>query len=56
MVTPTPAERVRETIELDETEEKIFERLLGTLDHYGLETELRVAGGWVRDKVGLVNW
>ncbi|XP_050372987.1 tRNA nucleotidyltransferase cca2 isoform X2 [Argentina anserina] len=47
----TPIVRVRDTIEPDETEEKIFERLLGTLDHYGLKTQLRVAGGWVRDKL-----
>ncbi|XP_040375251.1 tRNA nucleotidyltransferase cca2 isoform X2 [Rosa chinensis] len=51
MVMSTPTLHVRDTIELDETEEKIFERLLGTLDHYGLKTELRVAGGWVRDKL-----
>lgn len=51
MVMATPTVQVRDTIELDETEEKIFKRLLGTLDHFGLETELRVAGGWVRDKV-----
>ncbi|XP_061993057.1 tRNA nucleotidyltransferase cca2-like isoform X4 [Rosa rugosa] len=51
MVMSTPTVHVRDTIELDETEEKIFERLLGTLDHYGLKTELRVAGGWVRDKL-----
>ncbi|XP_061994383.1 tRNA nucleotidyltransferase cca2-like isoform X1 [Rosa rugosa] len=51
MVVSTPTVHVRDTIELDETEEKIFERLLGTLDHYGLKTELRVAGGWVRDKL-----
>jgi hypothetical protein len=51
MLMVTPTVQVRDTIELDETEEKIFKRLLGTLDHFGLETELRVAGGWVRDKV-----
>lgn len=51
MVMATPTVQVRDTIELDETEEKIFKRLLGTLDHFGLETELRVAGGWVRDKL-----
>ncbi|KAL6189915.1 hypothetical protein ACLB2K_036316 [Fragaria x ananassa] len=51
MVVSMPTVHVRDTIELDETEEKIFERLLGTLDHHKLKTELRVAGGWVRDKL-----
>ena len=51
MVVSMPTVHVRDTIELDETEEKICERLLGTLDHHKLKTELRVAGGWVRDKV-----
>ncbi|XVE94452.1 hypothetical protein REPUB_Repub02eG0009800 [Reevesia pubescens] len=42
--------QVKEQIELTETEKKIFDRLLNTLRHFNLQTQLRVAGGWVRDK------
>ncbi|KAF8658149.1 hypothetical protein HU200_059620 [Digitaria exilis] len=42
---------VRETVELTEKEELIFRRLLDVVRHFGLGTQLRVAGGWVRDKV-----
>ncbi|KAL6655498.1 hypothetical protein ACP70R_006324 [Stipagrostis hirtigluma subsp. patula] len=42
---------VRETIELTEKEEWIFRRLLNVVRHFGLGTQLRVAGGWVRDKL-----
>ena len=42
---------VRETVELTEKEEQIFGRLLDVVRHFGLGTQLRVAGGWVRDKV-----
>jgi hypothetical protein len=42
---------VRDTVELTETEERIFNRLLEVVRHFGLGTQLRVAGGWVRDKV-----
>jgi hypothetical protein len=38
-------------IELTEEEEKIFRQLLDVVRHLGLSTKLRVAGGWVRDKV-----
>jgi hypothetical protein len=38
-------------IELTEEEEKIFQRLLDVVRHFDLGTTLRVAGGWVRDKV-----
>ncbi|CAL5019147.1 unnamed protein product [Urochloa decumbens] len=41
---------VRETVELTEKEERIFQRLLDVVDHFDLGTQLRVAGGWVRDK------
>ena len=52
MATTSPlCHEVKEKIELSETEKKIFDRLLGTLHHFGLQTQLRVAGGWVRDKV-----
>ncbi|CAK7324841.1 unnamed protein product [Dovyalis caffra] len=42
---------VKDKIELNEVEKQIFERLLNTLRHFNLNTELRVAGGWVRDKL-----
>lgn len=45
-----------DTVRLTELEEKIFEILVATLQHFGLETELRVAGGWVRDKVNSWNF
>lgn len=51
MSSPKPLVQVKDNIELTETEEKIFHRLLGTLRHFNLQTQLRVAGGWVRDKV-----
>ncbi|XP_051195781.1 tRNA nucleotidyltransferase cca2 [Lolium perenne] len=38
-------------IELTEEEEKIFQRLLDVVRHFDLCTTLRVAGGWVRDKL-----
>ena len=40
-------------MELTEKEEQIFRRLLDVVRHFGLGTQLRVAGGWVRDKVNL---
>ncbi|OMO83667.1 hypothetical protein CCACVL1_11299 [Corchorus capsularis] len=43
--------RVKEQIKLTETEKKIFEMLLSTVRHFNLKTQLRVAGGWVRDKL-----
>lgn len=49
----SPPVQVREKIELTDVEKQIFDRLLGTLRHFGLENQLRVAGGWVRDKVFL---
>ncbi|XP_061342931.1 CCA tRNA nucleotidyltransferase, mitochondrial-like [Gastrolobium bilobum] len=42
---------VREKIELSDTEKSIFDRLLATLRHFQLQTQLRVAGGWVGDKL-----
>lgn len=44
---------VKERIELSEKEDRIFTRLLDVVRHFALETQLRVAGGWVRDKVGV---
>ncbi|KAJ0257624.1 Uncharacterized protein HA466_0084640 [Hirschfeldia incana] len=42
---------LKETIDLTEKEREIFDRLLGTLRFCNLDTQLRVAGGWVRDKL-----
>lgn len=42
---------VREKIDLNDKEIKIFNRLRDVLTHFQLSTQLRVAGGWVRDKV-----
>uniref|UniRef100_A0ACD5YJF2 Uncharacterized protein n=1 Tax=Avena sativa TaxID=4498 RepID=A0ACD5YJF2_AVESA len=45
------AVEVRESVELTEKEEQIFRRLLDVVRHFGLGTQVRVAGGWVRDKL-----
>lgn len=42
---------VQSSVALSPTEEEIFATLLGTVAMFGLNTVLRVAGGWVRDKV-----
>ncbi|KAL0795276.1 hypothetical protein Bca101_066653 [Brassica carinata] len=42
---------LKEKIDLNEKEREIFDRLLGTLRFCNLDTQLRVAGGWVRDKL-----
>lgn len=42
---------LKEKIDLTENEQEIFDRLLGTLRFWNLDTQLRVSGGWVRDKV-----
>ncbi|KAM3364931.1 hypothetical protein ACQJBY_014980 [Aegilops geniculata] len=39
------------SIVLTELEQRIFGRLLDVVHHRGLGTQLRVAGGWVRDKL-----
>ncbi|PWA48043.1 O-methyltransferase, family 3 (mitochondrion) [Artemisia annua] len=41
----------RENINLTDKERQIFNRLLQVVDHFNLETQLRVAGRWVRDKL-----
>ncbi|KAK1602629.1 hypothetical protein QYE76_048180 [Lolium multiflorum] len=45
------AVEVRESVELTEKEEQIFGRLLDVVRHFSLGTQVRVAGGWVRDKL-----
>ncbi|KAL2893572.1 putative CCA tRNA nucleotidyltransferase 2 [Bienertia sinuspersici] len=42
---------VNENIHLTEKETLIFNRLKDVLHHFNLNTQLRVAGGWVRDKL-----
>jgi hypothetical protein len=49
------AVEVADSIRLTEQEEKIFDVLIATLKHFELDTELRVAGGWVRDKVNRLS-
>lgn len=46
--------QVKDKIELTEVEKQIFDRFVNTLRHFSLHTELRVAGGWVRDKVSFI--
>lgn len=43
--------QVKDHIDLTPKEEQIFNRLLQVVQHYNMGTQLRVAGGWVRDKV-----
>nr|CAB3472837.1 unnamed protein product [Digitaria exilis] len=43
--------KVRESVNLTEKEERIFRLLLDVVCHFDLGTQLRVAGGWVRDKL-----
>jgi CO dehydrogenase/acetyl-CoA synthase gamma subunit (corrinoid Fe-S protein) len=38
-------------IVLTDLEQRIFNCLLAVIDRDGLDIQLRVAGGWVRDKV-----
>uniref|UniRef100_A0A3Q7JKG0 Poly A polymerase head domain-containing protein n=2 Tax=Solanum lycopersicum TaxID=4081 RepID=A0A3Q7JKG0_SOLLC len=42
--------QVKDHIDLSPKEEQIFNRLLQVVEHYNMGTQLRVAGGWVRDK------
>lgn len=51
MCTSQPSIHVKDRIDLTAKEEEIFNRLLEVLRHFSLQTQLRVAGGWVRDKV-----
>lgn len=43
--------QVKDHIDLTPKEEQIFNRLLQVVQHYNMGTQLRVAGGWVRDKL-----
>lgn len=51
MSTFGPSVQVKEKIDLTEKEKQIFDRLLEVLRYFNLKTQLRVAGGWVRDKL-----
>ncbi|XP_057976428.1 tRNA nucleotidyltransferase cca2 [Malania oleifera] len=51
MASSPPLVAVKDKIDLTDTEKRIFDRLVGTLSHFNLQTQLRVAGGWVRDKL-----
>ncbi|KAK9713731.1 hypothetical protein RND81_06G047600 [Saponaria officinalis] len=51
MATKPSIVQVNEQIELTEKESLIFSRLKDVLLHFKLDTQLRVAGGWVRDKL-----
>ncbi|KAH9532116.1 hypothetical protein CY35_19G072600 [Sphagnum magellanicum] len=42
---------VQQNVRLTASEQGIFELLLSTLRHFRMNTQLRVAGGWVRDKL-----
>ena len=42
---------VREKLEITAKEQEVFDTLLATVERFELGTQLRVAGGWVRDKV-----
>ena len=38
-------------LKLTQTEEVLFQKILDACDKLGLKTAVRVAGGWVRDKL-----
>eukprot|EP00899_Mesostigma_viride_P018115 jgi/Mesvir1/26304/Mv08599-RA.1 len=42
---------VCENFLLTNDEERIFKTLLDVINHFGLSTQPRAAGGWVRDKL-----
>ncbi|KAJ4962221.1 hypothetical protein NE237_022160 [Protea cynaroides] len=46
-----PCVPVKDKIDLTDKEKQIFDRLLEVLRDFNLQTQLRVAGGWVRDKL-----
>ena len=51
MASSPPSVQVRDIIDLTPKETQIFQKLLEVVRHFSLPTQLRVAGGWVRDKV-----
>ncbi|KAH6834117.1 Polynucleotide adenylyltransferase family protein [Perilla frutescens var. hirtella] len=51
MCSSPPSVHVKDRIDLTAKEEQIFDLLLQVRRHFNLQTQLRVAGGWVRDKL-----
>nr|CAN68616.1 hypothetical protein VITISV_023390 [Vitis vinifera] len=51
MASSPPSVQVRDSIDLTPKETQIFQKLLQVVRHFSLRTQLRVAGGWVRDKL-----
>jgi tRNA nucleotidyltransferase/poly(A) polymerase len=47
----TTSVQAKDKIDLTDKETQIFDRLIQVLHHFNLQTKLRVAGGWVRDKL-----
>ncbi|KAL3735380.1 hypothetical protein ACJRO7_024504 [Eucalyptus globulus] len=56
MSTNLPVVRVKEKIDLTEKEKMISERLLASVRHFDLPTQLRVAGCWVHFDVPLSSF
>jgi len=52
---PKPAEpkpaRTARGVKVTSDEQQFFKLLFGTIKHFNLKTKVRIAGGWVRDKV-----
>ncbi|KAG2259980.1 hypothetical protein Bca52824_079274 [Brassica carinata] len=53
-MTTTTTTKLRDRIDLTDNKRKILDLLLAALRKHNLKTQLRVAGGWVRDKVLLI--
>ncbi|EPS73121.1 hypothetical protein M569_01634, partial [Genlisea aurea] len=51
MFSTTLSVRAKERIDLSESEKKIVDNLNAVVRHFNLPTQLRIAGGWVRDKL-----
>ncbi|KAM7477787.1 hypothetical protein LguiA_026048 [Lonicera macranthoides] len=49
--TSPPTFQSKEKIGLTDEESHIFELLLQVVGHFNLQTQIRVVGGWVRDKL-----
>ncbi|KAM7477821.1 hypothetical protein LguiA_026034 [Lonicera macranthoides] len=49
--TSPPTFQLQEKIDLTDEESHIFELLLQVVGHFNLQTQIRVVGGWVRDKI-----
>ncbi|KAG2300893.1 hypothetical protein Bca52824_037365 [Brassica carinata] len=50
-MTTTTTTKLRDRIDLTDNKRKILDLLLAALRKHNLKTQLRVAGGWVRDKL-----